>query len=298
MSIDLLLSELNKVSPEMQIELIEDFKKKNSTEQIKLLRERLKTQPWLYNILKLCGLDVVSEVALDEKVNFSEVYKETIDNIEEIKSKAIADNLGFIIHELDPIIGSLEVSAATEIANYDKSKVAAEIECLKGLVDMFEAWKKAESPPYFKNINIFERVDSEIKRFGSQNEKYFLNQIKSDLVFEVDSTLFRTIISNALRNALESNMQVNDRNPLKIIVNGGISDTYLWVSIIDDGVGLPDTQANLAKVNYSTKAKGRGFGLSIVLKSINAMKGRMNLEKSNPHGACFYFEIPQRNNEL
>lgn len=288
---------LDKASPENQIQMMNDFKENHSSADFELFVEQSKNKLWYHNLISLF-FDKDSLADLIESFDTTEIYHDNLENIEDIKSRAIAENLSLVIHELQPIIGSIDLFASQEIDNYENSKVANEIDCLRGLVEMFSAWKKAESLPFYKSVNIKALATEEIERLTPIYKGEIINNIREDLIFEVDISLLRAIISNALRNAYESTLLVKDRSPQKICINGDSTDKFLWISIIDDGVGLASEQANLLKVNNSTKSKGRGFGLAIVSKSLNAMKGILNLENSKPNGACFYFQIPHRNDKL
>ncbi|EHU2134088.1 histidine kinase-, DNA gyrase B-, and HSP90-like ATPase family protein [Acinetobacter baumannii 25493_8] len=294
MELNEFLNILDKASPEKQIQLINDFRENHSEIEFELFVEKSKNRLWYHNVIGfLIYQDKKTNITLVENCDSLEIYNDNLENIEDVKSRAIAENLSFVIHELQPIIGSIDLFASQEIENYEASKVAGEIDCLRGLVEMFSAWRKAENPLVYKSININALVREEITRLTPIYNDEIINNIKEDLIFDVDISLLRVIISNGLRNACESTLLVKDRSPQKICINGGTTDKFLWISIIDDGLGLADEQPNLLKVNNSTKSKGRGFGLAIISKSLDAMKGSLNLENSKPNGACFYFQIPR-----
>jgi len=299
MELNEFLNILDKAPPEKQIQLINDFQENHSEVEFGLFVEKSKNRLWYHNVISLLvDKDKKSHVDSIENCDTSEIYNDSLENIEDVKSRAIAENLSFVIHELQPIIGSIDLFASQEIENYEKSRVASEVDCLRGLVEMFSAWKKAENPPVYKSVNLHVLVNEQIGRLAPIYNDEIINNIKEDLIFDVDISLLRVIISNALRNACESTLLVKDRLPQKICINSGTTDKFLWISILDDGVGLADEQSNLLKVNNSTKSKGRGFGLAIISKSLNAMKGSLSLENSKPNGACFYFQIPRRNDKL
>lgn len=311
MSIQKLINSLNMMSPEEQIQAIHTFLEQATLDEIHEIKKHLYTvnQPWLKNTLDVFldsfeideNIDSFRNDSLIENGNGFDketdydAEDDTAYNVDEIRSQAVAESIGQIIHELDPLIGSLEVVASREVKNYQKSRVKNEITRLQELVDTFTAWKKSEETPNYQNLRIYDIVVDEIERTKQKESYTFVINIPSDLDFEADNFMLRTILSNSLRNATESHKSVLDRIASLIVINAGILENKsLWISIIDEGIGLPPNQTKLFKSQYTTKPGSRGFGLTIVAKSIKSMKGTWDLKNSSPYGATFYFEIPIR----
>ena len=110
----------------------------------------------------------------------------------------------------------------------------------------------------------------------------------------VDSSLLRIIISNAIRNAPEATEEVSFRSPSRIIINGGLTDKGLWISVIDDGVGLKSDEKILFKSRFTTKPGHKGFGLAIVQKAVSTLNGTWDLKDGKFKGAEFYFDVPTK----
>ncbi|PSU62898.1 sensor histidine kinase [Photobacterium phosphoreum] len=287
--------------PEEQIKALSELKESLSEDEVTQIIQVASTinPPWFRNAL----LKAVNKIRTITPLNESEklIKEKVIDdnayNIEEIKSEAVAESIGQIIHELSPIIGSLELAASKELILYDSSKTKNEIERLQELIDMFSAWKRAELRPNYRLVNIYSIVSEEVQRLEEKNsELSFVKNIDHELTFSLDVSLVRTIISNALRNAVESSKQVIGRDIGPIVINSGCMDRSLWLSVIDDGIGLSQSEEVLFQSRYTTKVGNSGLGLSIVKKSISSMKGVWNLKNSLPNGAEFYFEIPKGDN--
>ncbi|MDQ9034981.1 HAMP domain-containing sensor histidine kinase [Acinetobacter pittii] len=315
MNIQELINDLNMRSPEDQIQAIHSFLEKASFDEIQEIKKHLYTvkQPWLKNTLNIYldlfdheeNIDLFRTSSTKENENNS--VKKELDysadydiayNVDEIRSQAVAESIGQIIHELDPLIGSLEIVATREVNNYENSRVKSEINRLQELVDTFTAWKKSQETPNYQNLIIYDIVVDEVDRIKQKENSTFIVNIPHDLDFEVDNFMLRTILSNSLRNAIESHKSVLDRVASLIVVNAGtLENKNLWISIIDEGIGLPKNQTKLFKSQYTTKPGSRGFGLTIVAKSIKSMKGTWDLKNSFPYGATFYFEIPRRSGE-
>ena len=67
----------------------------------------------------------------------------------------------------------------------------------------------------------------------------------------------------------------------------------LSVMVADTGPGIP--HENIPRIFdpfFTTKEKGTGFGLSVVLRVVNSLGGRITVDSPPDAGACFIIEIP------
>ncbi|QUX93528.1 hypothetical protein CYL31_19895 [Marinomonas sp. A3A] len=288
------INNIKSLAPEEQHTQLKELKASLSKQELRQIADEAHTidPPWFRNaLLKAVGVAPPKQIH-KEQTEF--VKGDVAYNVEEIRSDAVAESIGEIVHELSPIIGSLEVSATEEVLQYDSSRTKKEIERLQELVEMFSAWRRAEQQPNYRIVNIHSLVSGEIQRVIEKytDAKIEIN-IEDNLSFNLDRSLTQTIILNALRNAVESTKQVVNRAPRGILVNSGLTDTHFWLSVIDDGIGLLESEAILFSSNFTTKVGNEGLGLSIVKKSISSMNGKWNLKNSKPYGAEFYFELPR-----
>ncbi|KJF93404.1 hypothetical protein UB33_05730 [Photobacterium angustum] len=291
-----IINEIKGLTPEAQHEQFKKLKTSLSKQELRQIADEAHTidPPWFRNAL-LKAIELRTPILVDEAQ--PEVKGDVAYNIEEIRSEAVAESIGQIVHELSPIIGSLELSAARELQSYDNSRTKREIGRLQEMVEMFSAWRRAEQRPNYRKVNVYSLVYDEVQRgCDKAPDIEIVVNIDDDLSFDLDCSLTQTIISNALRNAIESTKQVLHRSPRGILVSSGLTDTHFWLSVIDDGIGLPESEEVLLKSRYTTKVGNTGLGLSIVNKSISSMNGTWNLKNSLPNGAEFYFEIPRGEN--
>lgn len=292
MNLDKLLIELKGLSPDKQIESLKALRETatpNEKELIQLAAEDA-GQPWLKSAL----LDIANSDKVQVK---SEVQRSNPDDIfdkEALKSEAVSDSIGQMIHELDPIIGSIRVFAKKEIANFAQSKTKHELEKLDEVINTFEDWRKVEQSPVFREVNVFEVISKEVDRITPKSEVHIQIDVPKDLVYVLSPALLGIIISNALRNAVESSNQKSIREKHPIIIRGSSTNNSIWFSIIDDGLGLENKTEVLLKSRHTTKPGNRGLGLAIIEKAVSSMRGEWNLRSSKPHGAELFFEIPKR----
>jgi len=71
-----------------------------------------------------------------------------------------------------------------------------------------------------------------------------------------------------------------------------VGDAAVEVAIRDNGVGLPDSPADVFAPFFSTKPHGLGMGLSISRSIIEAHGGRLSATRNADHGSTFSFVLP------
>lgn len=292
MNLEQLLAELKNLSPDKQIEGLKTLRETATTKEKALIQLAAENagQPWLKSAL----LDIANseKVTVKQKVEIS--GSDEIFDKDAIKSEAISDSIGQILHELEPIVGSIRVFSEREITNFSQSKTKYELEKLDEVLEIFEDWRRVEQSPIFKEVNVFDIISKEVDRILPKSKVGILIDIPKDLVYVISPPLLRIVVSNALRNAVESSNQPTIRDKHPIIVRGSSTDRSVWFSIIDDGLGLEGKTEILLKSRHTTKPGNRGLGLAIIQKAVTAMGGQWTLSNSKPNGAELFFEIPKR----
>jgi signal transduction histidine kinase len=111
-------------------------------------------------------------------------------------------------------------------------------------------------------------------------------------VVEGDEVLLRQAFSNLCRNALEACTTVQPQ----IMVEGAREGNgVLRVSVTDNGPGLdPKVSDRIFRPFFTTKARGTGLGLALVLKIIVTHNGRIHAANSPSGGACLTVTLPLR----
>jgi signal transduction histidine kinase len=291
MDIAQLLADLKTASPDKQIEAIKALKANATTVQSTEIKNFLdaESSPWIKSALTdILSQSKVGALPSVESIQTSEEYLD----IEAIKSEAVSDSIGQMLHELDPIIGSIIVAAQKETNNFPDSKLKIRLDRLVDVVVVFENWRIVERAPKYRQVNVFEVVHKEVNSEFASVPVGIIFNISKGLIFELDPTMFKIIVSNALRNAIESSNEISLGDKKTIVINAGITDTHFWLTIIDDGLGLRDAQEVLHKSRYSTKPGNKGFGLAIIEKAVKSLNGKWELKNSKVQGAEFYLEIP------
>lgn len=99
---------------------------------------------------------------------------------------------------------------------------------------------------------------------------------------DIDADLMTQAVMNILRNALDAVAEVD--NP-KIDISVSISDGIPFISITDNGPGIPDAmKPNLFQPFFSTKPGGSGIGLSLSRQIARLHGGDLTLTSIPQHG--------------
>jgi PAS domain S-box-containing protein len=110
-------------------------------------------------------------------------------------------------------------------------------------------------------------------------------------VVEGDEVLLRQAFSNLCRNALEACTGV----PRIVVEGGNEGPATLRVSVSDNGPGVDPALADrIFRPFFTTKARGTGLGLALVLKIVVTHNGRVSATNAEGGGACLTVTLPLR----
>lgn len=110
------------------------------------------------------------------------------------------------------------------------------------------------------------------------------------LVFNGDRQLLDEVLTNLIKNALESRS-----GPVNVLVSvRPASDGGVYLSVEDDGPGIADSvSATLFKPFITTKSTGTGLGLAFCKKIVDEHGGELQVVRSlNLGGARFEVRLP------
>jgi signal transduction histidine kinase/Na+/proline symporter len=215
-----------------------------------------------------------------------------------------------VTHELRTPLTS--VRAFTEIMHdhpdMDEKKrqeflkvMVLEMERLSKLITQVLDLEKLESgkqPLHLSNVNPVDLVqgvlESFIKSGDKHNQEISLDAKQGKLV-SVDADLLERVLVNIIGNA----QKYIPTEKGKILVKVNSTDKDLYISIEDNGPGIPlDQRAQVFNKFYQvTQSKknntgGSGLGLSISKKIIDLHKGQLFIDDSSFGGAKFIIQIP------
>ena len=175
---------------------------------------------------------------------------------------------------------------------------------LSRIVDEFSRFARMPEPDR-KSEDIIQIINSAIslQENGLPEIAFKKNIVDGPIMFEVDATMISQALINLLKNAGESIASRMSKAELpnvlgQIQVIANLSGNFLKVSIVDNGLGLPEDRARLFEPYVTTRENGTGLGLAIVKKIIEEHGGTFRLEDAPQNktsgivGAAAIIELP------
>jgi len=105
---------------------------------------------------------------------------------------------------------------------------------------------------------------------------------------KTDSAFMKRIMTNLIANALQAMP-----NGGKLTITAQCEGEKALISVEDTGEGIQETvRDKLFTPLFTTKAKGQGFGLSVVKRLVAALNGSVSFESHVGKGTRFIVEIP------
>ena len=137
-----------------------------------------------------------------------------------------------------------------------------------------------------------------IRQFVAYNEDYFkssgvqVNMESEPADIEVDSMRLLRVLQNLVSNGIHA---VKSRADAQIDVRAWVSDAVLYLSVRDNGTGIPDEIKDRLFEPFATYGKtgGTGLGLAIVRNVVTAHRGKIAVQTEAGQGTEFLIRIPQ-----
>jgi signal transduction histidine kinase len=109
---------------------------------------------------------------------------------------------------------------------------------------------------------------------------------------EVDSMRLLRVLQNLVSNAVQA---LNSKPGARVDVRGWVSDSIFYLSVRDNGPGIPAQIKDRIFEPFATYGKigGTGLGLAIVKNVITAHRGKIALETQAGQGTEFLIRLPQ-----
>ena len=191
----------------------------------------------------------------------------------------------------------LLMQSSDDLAEYRASVHASVKVLLQGIesitttTDALSNFAKTPMQP-LEPINLVECVRYVVDLFRN-NKEYanieFSSSLDSAMVL-VDKEMIGHVFNNLLKNALQAIPEGQDG---EISVQIYHTDTDVMVSVKDNGIGISDENKDkLFTVNFTTKTKGMGLGLSVVKNVVDQAKGNVEFYSQEGEGATFIVSFP------
>jgi PAS domain S-box-containing protein len=259
------------------------------------------------------GFGTVQEITekkeMEEKL---EEYSRHLEELVEEKTRqlkdaerlaAIGETAGMIGHDirnpLQAIIGELYLSkdylhslpegeAKQELA--DSMRVVEEQALyINKIVTDLQDYAKPLAP-YIENADLEEIAESVLSTVEiPENIEVTYSVEEGFPKLKTDCSYMKRILTNLTANAVQAMP-----NGGKLTINAYCRDNRAFICVEDTGEGIPvEAKSKLFKPLFTTKAKGQGFGLAVVKKLTEALKGAITFESEEGKGTKFIIEFPK-----
>jgi len=170
------------------------------------------------------------------------------------------------------------------------------LEHVKTVVSMQQEYAGAKH--FFERMNVSSLVDDAIQigegtlqRSGVNVTKYFDKNIEA----EVEKHKVLQILINLIRNSKHACEDTTDGRKKEIAITIDTpADDFFTIEIADNGVGIaPDNLTNIFNHGFTTKEKGKGFGLHSSANTAKEMGGSLIATSAGVGmGAAFVLTLP------
>ena len=172
-----------------------------------------------------------------------------------------------------------------------------QIHDIEHLINEFSDFARMPKP-ILKKVSINEVVSRSINLFklSEPKIKFTISKLKPINYIRGDAEQLNRVFLNLIKNSIES---INEKKNKILDLQGKINidiiedNHYIYVNIVDNGIGFKDVDKEKMLTPYfTTKKRGTGLGLAVVTKIISDHNSTI-LFNSNEDGATISITIPK-----
>lgn len=231
-------------------------------------------------------------------------YVVTFDDITELvsaqRNSAWADIARRIAHEIKNPLTPIQLSAERLKRKYGREiqtdkqifeqctdTIIRQVGDIGRMVDEFSAFARMPSASLeMQDLAAVVREATILQRVAAGELEIEVRLMDERIDFAFDRRLITQAVTNLVKNAreaIEGRQHEDQTIKGKILVEAGIANNVPFVSVTDNGIGLPkENRHRLTEPYMTTRAKGTGLGLAIVKRIMEEHQGRIVLEDA-PH---------------
>lgn len=253
-------------------------------------------------------LSILGECALAMDNNCNAAAKESAAVL--AKNEQLRANLlRAISHDLRTPLTTISGNAGNLLSNYDKldeeskmqifTDIFDDSQWLISLVENLLSITRIDEGKMKFNMSVQlmdEVIDEAMKHVTRKSAEHIISvDCKDDLLLaRIDARLIIQVIINLVDNAVKHTPAGSE-----IKINAWKKDGFLYVSVTDNGDGIPDiVKPRVFEMFYTgdnrtaDSRRSLGLGLSLCKSIINAHGGELTLTDNKPKGCIFTFSVP------
>jgi two-component system, NtrC family, nitrogen regulation sensor histidine kinase NtrY len=239
---------------------------------------------------------VTTESSEDTSHGHVLTFDDITDLVSAQRNSAWADIARRIAHEIKNPLTPIQLSAERLKRKYggqihaDKhifdqctDTIIRQVGDIGRMVDEFSSFARMpKAVPEPQDLAAIVREATVLQRVSSSDIDIELDVRNGEFMFPFDRRLITQAITNLVKNAresIETRLQHQPEPRGHISVVAGLSEGHPFISVTDNGIGLPrENRHRLAEPYMTTREKGTGLGLAIVKRIMEEHGGRLILE--------------------
>ncbi len=239
---------------------------------------------------------ITTEMSDGEQHGFVLTFDDITDLVSAQRNSAWADIARRIAHEIKNPLTPIQLSAERLKRKYSKEiqtdrkvfeqctdTIIRQVGDLGRIVDEFSSFARMpKAVPEPNSLHDTVRDSTVLQRVSSGEVIIELDLANEDVHFQFDRRLVTQAITNMVKNGREAIEARQASEPMlqgKITITAGLDYNIPFISVVDNGVGLPgENRHRLAEPYMTTREKGTGLGLAIVKRIMEEHGGALILE--------------------
>lgn len=143
-----------------------------------------------------------------------------------------------------------------------------------------------------KEVNVEKVIDQTLEVFSPQTELHGII-VERDYrnvppAIQADPSEIEQIFTNLFLNSIH---EMPDGGVLRVVLD--CDDTHISARVSDTGKGIPEKNLpNIFDPFFTSKSRGSGLGLSVVLRIVKTYKGKIEVEQTSDKGTTFRVMLP------
>ena len=242
---------------------------------------------------------ITTETVAQRVVGYVVTFENVSDLLDAQRKAAWADVARRIAHEIKNPLTPIQLAAERLGAKYmpeDEKRqknfstyvdtIIRQVDDIGRLVNEFSAFARMPAPVMAEH-DLVAMVEGQVKLFEvAEKDIAFTTDFGGydNITLICDDGMIRQVITNLVQNAIDA-MRESGEGKFKVLVNVGVDDSAITITVTDNGPGLPaQSGVDLTAPYVTFRDKGTGLGLAIVRKITEDHNGRLVLGASTIKG--------------